>query len=424
MSDLSEILDCAYLVGGAVRDELLGIAVKDRDYVVVGKAPECLISAGFSQVGKDFPVFLHPDTKDEYALARKERKDGVGYGGFVCDFGVDVTLEQDLIRRDLTINAIAKDACGHLIDPYGGREDLSNKVLRHVSPAFIEDPLRVLRVARFAARFAHLGFSVHPDTLDLMAQLAESGELSSLTQERVWRETSRALGEATPSEYLKVLRVCGALKVLLPEVDALFGVPQTPAYHPEVDTGIHLMMCLDVAKRHFDSELVTFCVLLHDLGKGITPKDQWPRHLNHEATGLPLVEAVCKRLKVPKDYLAMAKLVCENHLKCHRVPEMKPSTIVKLLQTLDGFRRPERVRQFVAACESDSRGRLGFEDRAYSQAALLLGCLDAAKQVAVQPLLEQGLNGLALAQKIHQQRVVKVKEYMRSPMAIAMMEGT
>ncbi|BFM07398.1 multifunctional CCA addition/repair protein [Halioxenophilus aromaticivorans] len=400
-------------MGGAVRDELLGLDVTDRDYVVVGIDSEQMLAAGFSRVGKDFPVFLHPETKDEYALARKERKEGVGYGGFVCDFGTDVTLEEDLLRRDLTINAIAKSKDGHLVDPYGGTQDLKDKVLRHVSPAFVEDPLRVLRVARFAARFKHLGFSVDTATLQMMTQLSAGDELNSLTPERIWKEMARALGEEVPSEYFRVLRGCGALKVLLPEMDALFGVPQTKHYHPEVDTGVHVLMSIDAARQHFNSELVTFCVVLHDLGKGITPQEQWPSHRNHEVTGVPLVEAVCRRLRVPKDYLAMAKLVCEYHLKCHRVPEMKAGTILKLLQALDGFRRPERVKQFAQACESDSRGRLGFEQRPYPQSALLLGCLGAARSVSAKEYLEQGFKGLALAEKLTQGKVGVINQYMR-----------
>lgn len=401
-----------YLVGGAVRDTLLGIDALDKDYVVVGCVPDQLVEAGFKQVGKDFPVFLHPETKDEYALARTERKSGTGYGGFICDFSPEITLEEDLLRRDLTINAIAQSDSGEFIDPYGGRGDLEQRILRHVSPAFSEDPLRVLRVARFAARFAHLGFTVHPSTMSLMQQLSESGELATLTAERVWKETSRALEEKTPSVFISVLKDCGALEVLLPEVNALFGVPQTEKHHPEVDTGIHTLMCIDAAKMHFNDGLITFAVLLHDLGKGITPKEQWPRHINHEATGLPLVVDVCNRLKVPKNHSALARLVCEHHLRCHRVPEMKPSTILKLLKSLDGFRRPSRVDQFTAACESDARGRLGFEDKAYPQRDLLLGCLNAAQQTQTKPLLEKGYKGEALATQINRDQITRIKSYL------------
>lgn len=400
-----------FLVGGAVRDELLGLEVHDRDYVVVGSRPEELEQAGFIQVGRDFPVFLHPETKEEYALARTESKSGVGYSGFICDFNPAVTLEEDLARRDLTINAIAKDETGQFIDPYNGQQDIKHKILRHISPAFSEDPLRVLRVARFAARFAHLGFSVHPDTMALMQTLSGSGELEALTAERVWQETLKALSEKTPSVYVATLQNSGALSTLMPELAALFGVPQTAKYHPEVDTGLHLLMTLDAARTHFNDPMITFAVLLHDLGKGITPEDQWPRHINHEVTGVPLVEAFCRRFKVPKAYQDLAKLVCEFHLKCHRVSEMKPASIHKLIKALDGFRRPQRVGQFAAACEADSRGRLGFEQSAYPQREMLLQCLQVAKSVQTQPLLEKGYTGVELAMQIEKQQIAAIKNY-------------
>jgi len=407
--DLATITANSYLVGGAVRDELLDLPVSDRDYIVVGCNPQQLLQAGFQQVGKDFPVFLHPATKAEYALARTERKSGSGYTGFICDFGPDITLEEDLSRRDLTINAIAKSADGNYCDPFQGRADLRNRVLKHVSPAFIEDPLRVLRVARFAARFSHLGFTVDPSTMALMSELSHSGELETLTVERVWKETSRALGENTPSVFIRVLRECGALAVLFPEVDRLFGVPQTATHHPEVDTGEHLLLCLDIAKRLFDNDLVTFTVLCHDLGKGITTQAQWPRHIDHENAGVPLVEQLCQRLKVPKEYAAMARLVCLNHLRCHRIPEMKAGSILKLLESLDAFRRPGRVNVFTAACEADARGRLGFENRPYPQKDILNLCLQAANSVDIRALTERGLQGEALVAQIRQVRIEAIK---------------
>ncbi len=404
----------SYLVGGAVRDALLGIAVSDRDYVVVGALPEDLISQGFEQVGKDFPCFLHPKTKEEYSLARTERKSGSGYTGFVCEFGPDVGLEEDLRRRDLTINAMAQSDDGQLIDPFGGQRDLQEKWLRHVSPAFDEDPLRVLRVARFAARFAHLGFRVHPDTLALMAKIAAGGELQTLTTERVWKETSRALSEISPSIYFKVLRDCHALAVLFPEIDALFGVPQRAEYHPEVDTGVHVLLCIDHARQHFNDLQVTYAVLLHDLGKGITPEDELPKHLGHEETGVPLVKAVNQRLKVPKDYAALAELVCRYHLQCHRLGELRPGTVLKLIESLDGLRRPERVELFTQACQADAQGRLGFENQAYPQAQRLIDCVSAAKAVDVKPLLEKGYQGKALVEPLKQARIKAVAQVLAS----------
>ncbi|WP_317929109.1 multifunctional CCA addition/repair protein [Halioxenophilus sp. WMMB6] len=398
----------AYLVGGAVRDELLGLALADRDYVVIGALPEQLLQLGFQQVGKDFPVFLHPQTKEEYALARTERKSGVGYGGFVCDFGPEVSLEEDLQRRDLTINAIAKTEQGDYVDPYGGRRDLAERTLRHVSPAFAEDPLRVLRVARFAARFARLGFTVHPSTLALMTELSSSGELATLTPERVWKETQRALTEATPSEFFRVLRACGALAQLFPELDALFGVPQAVEHHPEVDSGLHVMLSIDLASQLFDNAQVSYAVLVHDLGKGVTPQREWPQHIDHERKGLPLVDAMSQRFKVPKDYAALGRLVCEHHLRCHRMLEMKPGSVVALLEALDAFRRPERVALFAAACEADARGRKGRADEAYPQAQLLLDSMAEARQVDVKPLLAKGYRGAELTEPLRQARISAV----------------
>lgn len=398
-----------YLVGGAVRDELLGLPVKDRDWVVIGATPQVLLDQGYQQVGSDFPCFLHPESKEEYALARTERKSGKGYTGFVCDFGPETTLEEDLSRRDLTINAIAKTSQGNYVDPYRGRKDLHNGILRHVTNAFAEDPLRVLRVARFAARFAPLDFKIHPDTLALMQNLVDQGEMAELTAERVWKEMSRALAEKKPSEFFRVLRTCGALKILMPDLDNLFGVPQPEKHHPEIDTGEHVLMALDFARRQFNDPIISWAVLMHDLGKGITPKDEWPKHIFHEIRGVALVEQMCDRFKLPKEYKALAKLVTEHHLRCHKLVEMKPSSILKLLEALDSFRRPERTHQFVKACEADARGRLGFESKHYPQSDLLLQALAAAACVDNKPLLEQGYQGLKLAEQIRRLRLNAIK---------------
>lgn len=375
-----------YLVGGAVRDHLLGHPYHEKDYVVVGTTPEQLLAQGFQPVGKDFPVFLHPETKDEYALARTERKSGHGYHGFEFHTEPSVTLEQDLMRRDLTINAMAMDENGKVYDPYGGQQDLCNKVLRHVSNAFVEDPLRVLRIARFAARYHALGFVVAPATLLLMQELAESGELDALTPERVWKETSRALMEAHADVYFETLRACGALKVLFPELDALFGIPQRPEYHPEIDCGVHTMMSLQQACRANYSLDVRFAVLLHDLGKALTPADELPRHIMHEERGIRPVTEVCDRLRVPTNTKQLALAVCKEHLKCHQALSLKPGTLWRLLQRLDVLRRPERVEAFVQACECDSRGRLGLEDRDYPQAKYILEAIQVVRSIKAQDL--------------------------------------
>ncbi|MCD0188401.1 multifunctional CCA addition/repair protein [Acinetobacter sp. PW68] len=375
-----------YLVGGAVRDHLLGHPYHEKDYVVVGATPEQLLAQGFQPVGKDFPVFLHPETKDEYALARTECKSGHGYHGFEFHTDPSVTLEEDLIRRDLTINAMAMDKDGNVYDPYGGQQDLCNKVLRHVSNAFVEDPLRVLRIARFAARYHALGFMIAPETLLLMQELAESGELDALTPERVWKETSRALMEAHADVYFETLRACGALKVLFPELDALFGIPQRPEYHPEIDCGVHTMMSLQQACRANYSLDVRFAVLLHDLGKALTPADELPRHIMHEERGIRPVTEVCERLRVPNTTKQLALAVCKEHLKCHQALSLKPGTLWRLLQRLDVLRRPERVEAFVQACECDSRGRLGLEDRDYPQASYILEAIQVVRSIKAQDL--------------------------------------
>lgn len=370
-----------YLVGGAVRDQLLGRPVHERDYVVVGSTPEQMLQLGFTPVGSDFPVFLHPVSKEEYALARTERKSGVGYGGFTFFTSPDLTLEEDLIRRDLTINAMAMSDSGEIIDPYGGQQDLQQRILRHVSPAFVEDPLRVLRVARFAARYAPLGFTVAPETIELMRELVQQGELDYLTPERIWKETQRALMEDRADVFITVLRDCGALAIIMPEVDALFGVPQSPQHHPEIDCGIHTLMSLQRACEANFSDKVRFAALLHDLGKALTPKDILPRHIQHEERGVAPVRALCERLKVPTQYRELAELVCREHLLCHRVAELRAGTIWRLLQRLDVLRRPERVEAFAQTCECDARGRLGLENRPYPQAAFLMEAMHRVRQI-------------------------------------------
>ncbi|MCW2269363.1 Multifunctional CCA protein [compost metagenome] len=400
-----------YKVGGAVRDRLLGRPVSDIDWVVVGATAEQMQALGFRPVGADFPVFLHPESGEEYALARTERKSGRGYGGFTFHASPEVTLEEDLIRRDLTINAMAEDEQGIVSDPYHGQKDLESRILRHVSPAFTEDPLRVLRVARFAARYASLGFSVAPETIDLMRQLSESGELQALTAERSWKEIARALMEDHPQVFIQVLRECGALKELLPEVDALFGVPQPAAHHPEIDCGIHTLSVLEQAARHQQPLTVRWACLLHDLGKGTTPEAQWPRHIAHEHRGLQLIEAVNQRFKVPRDCQELAMLVGEFHTHCHRALELKASTLLELLQRFDVYRRPQRFEEFICACEMDARGRKGLEQREYPQADYLRGAVAAARAVQVQPLVQQGLTGQALGEALKGERLKALKTY-------------
>ena len=400
-----------YKVGGAVRDRLLGLPVTDIDWVVVGASAEQMHALGYRPVGSDFPVFLHPNTGEEHALARTERKSGRGYGGFTFHASPEVTLEQDLIRRDLTINAMAEDDQGVLTDPYGGQADLKRRILRHVSPAFAEDPLRVLRVARFAARYASLGFTVAADTLDLMRELSESGELQALTAERSWKEISRALMEQQPQVFIQVLRDCGALKELFPEVDALFGVPQPPAHHPEIDTGVHTLSVLAQAARHGQPLTVRWACLLHDLGKGTTRPSEWPRHIAHEHRGIKLIEAVNERFKAPRDCQELALLVGEYHTHGHRALELKASTVSELLQSFDVYRRPQRFEEFIMACEMDARGRLGLEDREYPQAGYLRGAAQVARAVEVQPLVAQGFKGKDLGEALKRARLEALKEY-------------
>lgn len=397
-----------YLVGGSVRDKLLGHPITDPDWVVVGARPEELTAQGYTQVGKDFPVFLHPETKDEYALARKERKQGHGYTGFTVEYEPTVTLEEDLSRRDLTINAIAEDENGVLIDPYGGQADIDKKILRHVSDAFVEDPLRVLRTARFAARYAYLGFTVAPETMTLMRAIVDQGELAHLPSERVWTEIERALGERHPQVFIETLRNCGALAALLPEVDCLFGVPQTPKYHPEIDTGVHTLMALEQATILTDDTQVRFAVLLHDLGKGTTPPEEWPRHIAHEHRGKDLVRSVCERLKSPKQHQELAMAVCEHHLLCHKAMEMRGAKVLKLLNKVDAFRRPARLEQFLLSCQADARGRKGLEDKPYPQADYLRAALSAAKQVTAEHFAAQNISGKALGEAINTERSARL----------------
>lgn len=400
-----------YLVGGAVRDKLLGRTVVDHDHVVVGAHPEDMLALGYKPVGKDFPVFLHPKTNEEYALARTERKTGHGYHGFAFQADPDVTLEQDLARRDLTINAIAQDESGHLIDPYGGTRDIEQRMLRHVSPAFAEDPVRLLRVARFAARFAPLDFTVADETMALLQHMVRDGEVDHLVPERVWAETRKALSEAQPSAFLRVLREAGALAVLFPEIDALYGVPQRAEFHPEIDTGVHQEMVLDMAaKLAPGNDLVGFCALTHDLGKALTPKEELPRHVGHEHRGVKPLQALAARLKVPAEHAELAELVCREHLNAHRALELKPATVLKLLSALDALRRPERLEIFLIACLADKRGRLGHEQDDYPQATYLRRARDVAASIIAAPFVEQGLHGPAIGAAMEQARVQAIAE--------------
>ncbi|QMV50292.1 multifunctional CCA addition/repair protein [Ewingella americana] len=400
-----------YLVGGAVRDSLLNLPVTEHDWVVVGATPEYMLAEGYQQVGKDFPVFLHPVTHDEYALARTERKSGSGYNGFTCYAAPDVTLEQDLMRRDLTINAIAKSAEGELFDPYHGQRDIENRLLRHVSDAFGEDPLRVLRVARFAARFAHLGFSVAPETQQLMQQMASSGELEALTAERVWKETEKALQTQDPQVFFQVLRDCGALKVLFPEVDALFGVPAPEKWHPEIDTGIHTLMTLKIAAELTTDVDIRFSALCHDLGKGLTNPEYWPHHHGHGPAGVKLVENICQRLRVPTHIRDLAKLVAEFHDLIHTVNKLRPETILKLFDTIDVWRKPQRLEQMIFTSEADARGRTGFEQNPYPQGDYLRGAYAAALTVSIKDIVDSGLQGLEIKEELKKQRIRAIADW-------------
>ncbi|MGB6488071.1 MAG: multifunctional CCA addition/repair protein [Steroidobacteraceae bacterium] len=398
-----------YLVGGAVRDRLLGRPVKERDWVVVGASPEELERQGFVPVGREFPVFLHPDTHEEHALARLERKVAPGYRGFTTQFSPDVTLEEDLRRRDLTINAMAETPAGDIVDPYGGRRDLEARLLRHVSESFIEDPVRVLRVARFAARYAQLGFRVAEETVALMRRMTESGELTALVPERAWQETERALGESRPDVFFETLRECGALQVIFPELAALYGVPQPPRWHPEIDTGVHVMLALRYSAASGASTTVRFAVLMHDLGKALTAPEHWPSHRGHEEGGVPVIEALCARLKVPNGFRDLAVLTARHHAVVHRAAELRPSTVLKLLETTDAFRRPERFQELLAACEADARGRTGLEAQPYPQRDFLGRALAAAAAVSLDENERQGLAGPAIGEKMRDKRLAAIK---------------
>src|SRR6202161_3640754 len=399
-----------YLVGGAVRDALLGLAVKERDWVVVGGTREELLRLKYREVGRDFPVFLHPDSHEEYALARLERKVAPGYRGFVVEFGPEVTLEEDLGRRDLTINAIAQAADGSLIDPFGGKRDLEARRLRHVSEAFAEDPVRVLRVARFAARFAPLGFKVAPETLALMRNMVERGELAALVAERVWQESEKALREAAAGEFFRVLRECGALGVIYPEIDALFGVPQPAEWHPEIDTGVHTLMALDQAALLSADAKVRFAVLVHDLGKGTTPRAEWPGHRGHEERSVALIEALAERLRLPGDYRDLAVIVARYHGIVHRAFDLRPYTILEFMERADAFRRPERFAQALLACEADSRGRTGLESAPYPQRDYLAKARDAAAAVKPSPEDVAARTGPEIAERLHRRRTLAIAE--------------
>ncbi|MEA5445852.1 multifunctional CCA addition/repair protein [Gammaproteobacteria bacterium AB-CW1] len=394
-----------YLVGGAVRDKLLGRPVTDRDWVVVGATPEAMTERGFRPVGRDFPVFLHPESGEEYALARTERKAGRGYHGFDFHAAPDVSLEDDLARRDLTINAMAETREGELVDPFGGRADLEAGLLRHVSPAFREDPLRILRVARFAARFHHLGFRIAEETLTLMQTMATPEELQALSPERIWQETERALGEAAPQVFIRVLRETGALAILFPEVDRLFGVPQPEAHHPEIDTGDHVLRVLEQAARLSDDTRIRFAALVHDLGKGLTPTQAWPAHHGHEKSGEKLVVAMVKRLRIPKAHERLGRLAARWHTHVHRAQELRAATIMKVLEACDALRRPEDFERLLLVCEADARGRKGLEGRAYPQANHLRACLAAAAAVGSEQVDASRYQGKAFGDALRRLRV-------------------
>ncbi|MPW38014.1 multifunctional CCA addition/repair protein [Vibrio sp. B1Z05] len=403
-----------YLVGGAVRDKLLNIENYDRDWVVVGATPQTLLDLGYQAVGKDFPVFLHPKTHEEYALARTERKSGSGYTGFDCYFAQDVTLEEDLIRRDLTINAIAQDESGTLYDPYGGQQDIQNKCLRHVSHAFVEDPLRVLRVARFAAKLHHLGFSVAQETLSLMREIVDSGELQTLTAERVWQEWHKSLLTQDPQVFIEVLQECGALAVVMPEISRLFGVPQTEKWHPEIDTGIHTLM---VAKRSAQLSKVPeirFAAQMHDLGKGVTPQPEWPSHKMHCHTGLKIIETLSKRLRVPNQYKELALHVCKQHSNIHRAQELKASTVLRVLDSFDVWRKPNVLEQVLITCQADTQGRLGHESTPYPQRDYFVATYQAALAVNVQQVIKDGFAGKDIREELNKRRTEAIEQVKQS----------
>jgi tRNA nucleotidyltransferase (CCA-adding enzyme) len=399
-----------YLVGGAVRDRLLGLPVKEQDWVVVGATPQAMLEQKFKPVGKDFPVFLHPKTHEEYALARTERKTGPGYKGFACYAAPDVSLEDDLLRRDLTINAMAQAADGTIIDPYGGQEDIKRRILRHVSLAFTEDPVRILRLARFAARYAKLGFTVAEETLRLLQKMVRAGEVNALVRERVWQEVYKSLLEEQPRRFFEVLRSCGALKVLFPELDSLFGVPAPPQWHPEVDTGVHTLLVLAKACTLSEEDSVRFAALVHDLGKGLTKPALWPSHHGHDEAGVVAVKTLCKRYHIPKDYQELAILVSRYHTLCHKIFETRPATVVKLLEHLDAYRRPQRFEQFLLVCQADAQGRTGLEHQPYPQRDFLQRAFQATAKATAQKYIAQGLQGIAIREALHKERLYIIKK--------------
>ncbi|MBS5999328.1 multifunctional CCA addition/repair protein [Haemophilus haemolyticus] len=405
-----------YLVGGAVRDQLLGLPVKDRDWIVVGAVPATLLSLGYQQVGKDFPVFLNPKTKEEYALARTERKSSAGYTGFICDFSPTITLEQDLIRRDLTINAMAQSEDGEIIDPYGGKQDLENRILRHISPAFSEDPLRVLRVARFAARYHSLGFKIASETLSLMAELTQSGELQHLTAERVWLETEKALNEKNPEIYFETLHKTGALRVLFPEIDALYGVSNPVKHHPEVDSFIHTMLVLKQSVNLTENNpilnksAVRFAAICHDLGKALTPQNILPHHYGHEQAGIKPTRSLCKRLKVPSYYQELAELTCEFHTHIHKAFELRAETVITLFNRFDVWRKPQRFQEFLQVCLADTRGRTGFENKEYPQIDYINQLLHAANEVDVRQVIADGFEKQEIRNELTKRRILAIKQ--------------
>ncbi len=399
-----------YLVGGAVRDKLLNRPVKEKDWVVVGATPERMLEQGFKAVGKDFPVFLHPETHDEYALARTEKKTAPGYKGFTVHADPGVTLVEDLQRRDLTINAIAISADGRLIDPYGGQQDINAKILRHISPAFCEDPVRLLRVARFAARYAHLGFSIAPETEKLMAQMVINGEVDYLVPERVWSETAKALSETSPAAYFRTLRKCGAMQRIFPELNWLFGVPQPAQYHPEIDTGRHSLLSLEQATRLSDKPTVRFAALVHDLGKGVTPPHKWPSHHSHETAGLPILNEFCLRLRVPNLFKKLATQVMRHHTHCHRAMLLQPSTIADMFNELGAYKSDTGLDDFLLACEADAKGRSGFETKPYPQAEYLLAAQHACNSIDISRIIEKNMTGAKIGLAIRELRIAAIRQ--------------
>ncbi|MGZ8192148.1 MAG: multifunctional CCA addition/repair protein [Methylobacter sp.] len=403
-----------YLVGGAVRDKLLNYPVQEKDWVVIGETPESMVKQGFRPVGKDFPVFLHPHTREEYALARTERKTAPGYKGFTVHASPDVRLEQDLIRRDLTINAIAMTPQGQIIDPYGGQKDIENRIFRHISPAFSEDPVRVLRVARFAARYAHLGFTLAEETRSLMQQMVTAGEIDHLVPERVWAELFKALNEKSPTAFFYTLKDCCALEKIFPEINRLFGVPQPEKHHPEIDTGIHTMLCLEQAALLSSSPGVRFAALVHDLGKGLTPKEQWPHHYGHEKSGLKVLESLCARLRAPNSFQSLSMHVMQYHTHCHKAFELRASTLTDLLTALGAFKPANTLHEFLVACEADAKGRTGFENRPYPQAERLREATKAAASIDITPILQSELKGSQIADAIRRLRIKAVTEFIKA----------